>query len=608
MTAATGEQPSRDVASREGRIGALVRFGIDASRAYGREDLAERLSSLQDRLETPAVQIVVVGEFKQGKSSLINALINAEVCPVDDDIATALPTVVRHGATSRAHVVRAYDEFAEPVRERIDMAAVSDLVTERGDGTRDVSGVEIEIDRRFLAAGVMLIDTPGVGGLGAAHGTATLGALALADAAIFVTDASQELTAPELAFLGRARELCPVMVGVLTKIDLSASWPKVLERNRDHLERAGVGVDMLAVSSLLRTEAVRRRDRRMNEESGYPALLHHLTATAITGARERLESRAVTDVVDVVDSLRVAFDAELAVLEDPQTAAAITRRLEAEQAAAEERRGLAARWSTALNDGITDLTSDVEHDFRLRVRRLVHEADEILDGGDPAELWAEFEPWLTNRMSQEVLANYELMSARTEKLSAQVAELFGLDGAEALRDIASSDVSGRVSEVELRPELARGGGGGLDAGLTALRGGYGGVMMFTMLGSMVGIALGPLALGVGLVMGRKGIRDEKQRRVGQRRQQAKSAARKYCDEVSIQVTKDARDMLRRIQRHLRDHYARRGDEVLRSINDTLRAAKEAAHTDAAERPARIADLRAELERLSRLRERAEACR
>ena len=599
---------AHDASSRDDRVAALVKIGVDASRAYGREDLAERLDSLHERIRNPAVQIVVVGEFKQGKSSLINALINAEVCPVDDDIATALPTVVRHGPALRAHVVGVATEVAEPVRETIDVTAVPDVVTERRDGTRELSGVEIEIDRRFLADGVVVIDTPGVGGLGAAHGTATLGALSLADAAIFVTDASQELTATEVEFLRRARERCPAMVCVLTKIDITANWSRTLERNRLHLERAGIAVEMIAASSLLRREAMRRRDPEMNEESGYPRLIHHLTTSVIAGARDRLQDRAVSDVVDVVDTFSTAFEAELAVLEDPRTAAAITERLEAEQAIAEERRGLAARWATALNDGIADLSSDVEHDFRVRVRRLVQQADETLDAADPGEIWAEFEPWLINQTSQEVLANYELLTRGTRDLSARVADLFGLEGADALRDIESSDVSQRLHQVELRSELGDSRRGGLDAGLTALRGGYGGVMMFTMLGSMVGVALGPLALGVGLVMGRKGIRDEKNRRIGQRRQQAKSAARKYCDEVSIQVTKDVRDMLRRIQRHLRDHYAQRADEVVRSLNDTLRAAKEAANTQTAQRPTRIADLRAELDRLERLRQRAEALR
>ena len=42
------------------------------------------------------VRVLVVGEFKQGKSLLVNALVGAPVCPVHDDIATSVATVVTH--------------------------------------------------------------------------------------------------------------------------------------------------------------------------------------------------------------------------------------------------------------------------------------------------------------------------------------------------------------------------------------------------------------------------------------------------------------------------------------------------------------------------------
>ena len=71
-------------------------MAIQGTRAYGREDLAERLSSARRLLSDSTVMVHVVGEFKQGKSSLVNALLTAPICPVDDDIATAVSTEVRY--------------------------------------------------------------------------------------------------------------------------------------------------------------------------------------------------------------------------------------------------------------------------------------------------------------------------------------------------------------------------------------------------------------------------------------------------------------------------------------------------------------------------------
>ena len=59
-----------------------------------------------------------------------------------------------------------------------------------------------------------------VGGLESAHGIVTLGALRTTVGVIFVTDASQELTGPEVEFLRQALERCPAAVCVVTKTDL----------------------------------------------------------------------------------------------------------------------------------------------------------------------------------------------------------------------------------------------------------------------------------------------------------------------------------------------------------------------------------------------------
>ena len=69
-----------------------------------REDLRRRLEQTRERLSDPSIRVIVVGEFKQGKSRLVNALVNAPVCAVDDDIATSAPTVVKQGATPSAVV------------------------------------------------------------------------------------------------------------------------------------------------------------------------------------------------------------------------------------------------------------------------------------------------------------------------------------------------------------------------------------------------------------------------------------------------------------------------------------------------------------------------
>ena len=94
--------------------------------------------------------------------------------------------------------------------------------------------------------------------------------------------------------------------------------------------------------------------------------------------------------------------------------------------------------------------------------------------------------------------------------------------------------------------------------MVALKNAYGGALMFIIIGSLVGVQLGPIGLGIGLVMGHRGLREEKKRQVQRRRAEARNAIRRYCDEVIFVASKDSRDTLRRVQRQLRDHYSGAG--------------------------------------------------
>src|SRR4051794_7862729 len=94
----------------------VVDLGLQACRAYGREDLGQRLSTVRKSLDDPGIHVVVAGEFKKGKSSLVNALVGVAVCPVDDDTATAVPTYIRFGESVMANLVYAEDPIRrEPV-------------------------------------------------------------------------------------------------------------------------------------------------------------------------------------------------------------------------------------------------------------------------------------------------------------------------------------------------------------------------------------------------------------------------------------------------------------------------------------------------------------
>src|SRR5918997_1486155 len=592
----------------------VVALGQQAATAYARPDLNDRLALTRKRLADPSFHVFVIGEFKQGKSSLVNALLNAPVCPVDDDIATAVPPAIRYGDPPAAAVLfdpggDPSDTAREPVREDIAVDAVASYVTEASnpEGDRRVSSVEVSLPRKLLTDGLVIVDTPGVGGLGSAHSAATIGALPMADAVVFVSDASQEFTGPELEFLQTARRMCPNVVCVLTKIDFCPSWRKIRDINVEHLKRQGVTADILCVSSSLRIHALKNNDRELNRESGFPELAGYLQNKIAANAEKLSVRTAANDVIAVATMLESQFRSERQALDKPEQAQQMVDNLTEAKAKAERLKSGVSKWQQTLSDGVIDLQGDVDHDLRSRLRQVTRHADEALEASDPAETWDEFQAWLYRRVAEDVVHNYTFLHSRAQELTARVAEHFGEDGAEIVVNLDVANPTEVLTDIDTTTdiELSRMGVG--SQGLSALKGSYGGMLMFGMLGQMAGLAMAnPATLVIGLFMGRSALRGEKDRQLTMRRNQARQAHRKYTDEVSFVVGKDSRDTLRRTQRRMRDFFAARAEELHRSTSGALAAAQQAVKSDANSRQKRLKDVDAELKRIAVLRDKAYA--
>jgi hypothetical protein len=589
-----------------------VELALQASTAYQRPDLAVRARQALQRLHNPRVRILVVGEFKQGKSMLVNALVNAPICPIDDDISTSVPTVVRYAHHPSATLIRGAwgggdaDEREERVQVPIEQLASH--VSEAGNpgNHAGLKYAEAGIPRDILADGLELVDTPGVGGLGSVHGSATMAMLPSADAILLVSDAAAEYSRPELEFLRQAALACPNVACVLTKIDLYPRWQWIAELDRRHLRTAGIDAELLPTSSMLRLHSLRARDHALNAESGFPALVTFLRERVL-GQSERLANRAAAnDVVTITAQLATGMRAELAACEDPGQAARLVAELEQARQRADDLRDRGARWAQVLNDGIADLYADVDHDLRDRMRVVVREAEKVLDDADPGKIWDQFAAQMEEQAAAAVSANFLWATERARWLAAQVADLFEEDSARALPQLRTA----RAAMPEMIADLEQPGREKFGVGQRAfvgLRGGYIGTLMAGMASTFIGLSLlNPFSAAAGLLMGGKMVRDESRRLLDRRRMEAKNTVRRYVDDVSFQVGKQSRDMLRYMQRDLRDHFMARSDELVRSAQESLIATERALQTGEAERQQRIADLHAELERIAALEHEGQA--
>lgn len=595
------------------RLAALIDQGIELVGAGERNDLRRRLEQSRRRLLDPSVRVIVVGEFKQGKSQLINALVNAPVCPVDDDIATSVPTVVKHGDPASAVVLvpkEAGQDTAtelstgDPQLERreINLDELAAYVSEAGNpgNARNLAAAEVSLPRQLLSGGLSIVDSPGVGGLGSTHTLTTLTALPSAHAVVFVSDSSQEYTEPEMRFLRQAMRVCPNVLCVLSKTDLYPSWRQVAGLDRQHLADVGPGIPLLPVSSELRLQAARLHDKELNEESGFPELISYLRDN-IVGKAAAIQRRSVSqDLLSVTEHLRLSLQAELAALENPEGTPQMIAELQSAKQEADALRKRSARWQTTLNDGIGDLIADMEYDLRDRLRRIQREAEAAIDQGDPGPAWEQFSKWLEQSAAAAISDTFVWTSERAQWLAGRVAEHFSQDEV-ALPLMQVADSGGVLDPVGDMPTLEDGRMAPVQKVLIGMRGSYGGVLMFGLLTGIFGLALiNPLSVGAGLLLGRKAYREEKEARLKRRQAEAKALVRKQVDDVVFQVGKQLKDRLRLVQRATRDHFTDLADEHHRSLTDSVAAAQKAAAGYAVERDLRIREIRGRLKKVDAL--------
>jgi ribosome biogenesis GTPase A len=255
----------------------------------------ERVHDLMTQLGEDRFRLVVVGQFKRGKSSLMNAIIGRALLPTGTIPVTSAITSLRYGSTLRAIIKRA----DRAIDQEIPIGALPDFVTERGnpDNQKHVLSAEIEVPAPFLRRGLHFIDTPGIGSAYEHNTATTLAFLPEADAAIFVTGADGPLSENELQFLDAIRQHVRKLFFVLNKIDQvdPKEREEIVAYTTDLLtKRLGAGTIRVFPCSAARALAADRTDAEALAASGLPSFERAL-ATFLNDERRIVFLVAVLD-------------------------------------------------------------------------------------------------------------------------------------------------------------------------------------------------------------------------------------------------------------------------------------------------------------------------
>lgn len=222
---------------------------------YHKDTSIQLINDLFLRLKKNTTTIMVCGEFKRGKSTLINAILNEDICPTDESIATSSVSIIKYGNSHK--VTRVFETNGTVKEEHIPF----DQITQYAKGSNlDIDNtlmLIIEIPNARLKDGLTVIDTPGVGGLNPRHKFLTLSALPKTDAVFYVVAVDEPLTTIELEFF--KEEILPNSKHhkiILNRIDLSDDIEDcILDCKKKFTLECGINdIGIIPVSSYLWNE------------------------------------------------------------------------------------------------------------------------------------------------------------------------------------------------------------------------------------------------------------------------------------------------------------------------------------------------------------------
>jgi small GTP-binding protein len=177
----------------------------------------EIIQLVGSKLEANVFTLVVVGQFKRGKTTFINALLKADILPTAIIPLTSVITIVRYGDKVEAVV-----SFNNGSKKVIPIEEIQFYVTEKFNpkNEKNVKKVEIFYPSSYLKNGVLIVDTPGVASVHEHNTKTTYNYLPQADAAIFLVSVDPPLTQAELLFLQDLKKTVSHIFFVQNKIDM----------------------------------------------------------------------------------------------------------------------------------------------------------------------------------------------------------------------------------------------------------------------------------------------------------------------------------------------------------------------------------------------------
>jgi GTPase Era involved in 16S rRNA processing len=272
-------------------------------------ELSSKIVNIETKVKEELFNLVIVGQFKRGKSTLVNALIGDSILPTAVIPLTSIVTIVKYNPEEKITV-----HFTDAQPKIIQRDQLAEYVTEKlnPNNVKHVESVEIELPSKFLSEGVRLVDTPGVGSVYAHNTDTAYSFIPNSDASIFLLTPDQPLSQTELEYLRNIKSFVNKIFFVLNKIDLltHSDLNEVMsfivntltkELGDDFNESFKSKIKLYPVSAKNALNAKLTRDQDLLGKSGLPELEKTLLEFLSTEKSELLINNAVRRTQELIN-------------------------------------------------------------------------------------------------------------------------------------------------------------------------------------------------------------------------------------------------------------------------------------------------------------------
>lgn len=282
--------------------------------SLGKMDATQKVSTIIKELSEERFHLAILGSFKRGKSTFINALLGSSILPTGVVPLTSVVTKLAYDIDTSASVLA-----NDGSRKNIDVHDLEDYITERGNpgNAKNIAEVEVLVDSPLLGQGIILVDTPGIGSTYLNNTRSTHDFLNKLDAAIIIIGSDPPIGQVELDFVHEVMANVEKTFFVQNKIDniQEKEWREAMQFSQNVLhDSLDMEVKLYPLSSLNALRAKLTNDREMLIASGLPVLEMDLKHFVSVEKGQLLIRSASRKLQRIVSDLRTAVDIEQRVM------------------------------------------------------------------------------------------------------------------------------------------------------------------------------------------------------------------------------------------------------------------------------------------------------